>query len=69
VGRPDSTWGQVVHAFVVTKSARKPLPQELIAYCRGRLAGFKLPRRVHLVPSLPRTPSGKLRREELRGDA
>ena len=68
VGRPDPTWGQVVHAFVVAKLARKPLPQELIAYCRGRLAGFKLPRRVHLVPSLPRTPSGKLRREELRGD-
>ncbi len=68
VGRPDPVWGQVVHAFVVPRAARRPRPEDLIAHCRARLAGFKLPRHVRVVASLPLTASGKLRRAGLRAD-
>ena len=66
VGAPDEVWGQGVHAFVVPRGERRPRAQELVAHCRAELAGFKLPRRVHIVASLPYTASGKLRRAELR---
>ncbi len=66
---PDAVWGQAVHAFVVPQGERRPRAEELIAHCRAELAGFKLPRRVHIVASLPYTASGKLRRAELRRNA
>ena len=63
VGRSDPSWGQVVHAFVVPRAARVASTEELIAHCRSRLAGFKLPRVIELVTSLPQTKPGRLRRE------
>lgn len=63
VGRSDPSWGQVVHAFVVPRAARVASAEELIAHCRSRLAGFKLPRVIELVTSLPQTKPGRLRRE------
>ena len=42
-------------------------PDELAAWCGARLAGFKVPKRIRFVDSLPRTASGKLARSELRG--
>ncbi len=69
VASPDAVWGQAVHAFVVPQGERRLGAGELIAHCRAELAGFKLPRRVHIVASLPYTASGKLRRAELRRQA
>jgi O-succinylbenzoic acid--CoA ligase len=63
VGRSDPSWGQVVHAFVVPRAARAASAEELIAHCRSRLAGFKLPRVIELVTSLPQAKPGRLRRE------
>ena len=63
VGRSDPSWGQVVHAFVVPRAARVSSTEELIAHCRSRLAGFKLPRVIELVTSLPQTKPERLRRE------
>jgi O-succinylbenzoic acid--CoA ligase len=61
-GRPDRTWGQVVAAWVVAEGATAG---DLDAWCRERLAPFKVPRRWTFVGALPRTEGGKLRRRDL----
>ena len=59
VGIPDETWGERVVAVVATQHG-SPTEQELRAAVRGRLAGYKVPRAIVLLPALPRTPTGKL---------
>jgi fatty-acyl-CoA synthase len=66
IGTPDDRWIEAITAFVVLKGADPVLPEELITYTRGRLAGFKVPKRVHLVDELPRNASGKLLKRVLR---
>lgn len=64
IGVPDERWGEQVCAVVV---AREPVAAEaLIAHCRAHLAGFKSPRRVEFVETLPRNASGKLLKHQLR---
>jgi o-succinylbenzoate---CoA ligase len=66
VGRRDPEWGEVpVAAVVLRPDAGQPTDQELSAFCRERLAGFKVPRTFLRVAEVPRTPSGKLRRAEV----
>ena len=62
-GRPDPEWGEAIAAFVVP-SARVD-PEDLKAWCRERLAPHKVPKRVEIVESLPRSPGGKLLRARL----
>jgi acyl-coenzyme A synthetase/AMP-(fatty) acid ligase len=65
-GRPDPEWGQRVTAFVVPRDpASPPTLAELRAFTRERLAAAKAPRELVLVPTLPRSPSGKLLRRLL----
>jgi acyl-CoA synthetase (AMP-forming)/AMP-acid ligase II len=67
VGRPDARWGEVPVAFVVVEpGAAAATPEELIEHCRGHLAKFKVPREVVLIDALPRNPSGKVLKRELR---
>ncbi|MCV7298379.1 long-chain-fatty-acid--CoA ligase [Mycobacterium barrassiae] len=66
VGVPDDKWGEAVKAIVVAAAGNAPTEAELIAYARERLAGFKLPKSVDFVEVLPRNPSGKLLKRELR---
>jgi fatty-acyl-CoA synthase len=66
VARPDERWGEVPHAFVVLREGHATTSQELIEFCRQRLAKFKVPRQVDFLGSLPRTPSGKVLKRELR---
>jgi fatty-acyl-CoA synthase len=68
VGVPDPQWGEVGAAIVVTRAGTKLTPDEVIAHCRSRLAGYKTPRHVRFVESLPRTASGKIRKDLLRRD-
>jgi long-chain acyl-CoA synthetase len=66
VGVPDERWGETVKAFVVPRPGRDPAPDELVAFARERLAGYKLPRLIELVDDLPRTASGKVLKRALR---
>jgi acyl-CoA synthetase (AMP-forming)/AMP-acid ligase II len=66
VGRPDERWGEVPVAYVVVRSEATTTPEELVEHCRGQLAKFKVPRDVVLIDALPRNPSGKVLKRELR---
>jgi O-succinylbenzoic acid--CoA ligase len=65
-GRPDPEWGEAVVAAVVPRNGAPLDTEELRAFCRARLAGFKVPKAIEEVGALPRTASGKLRRGALR---
>jgi fatty-acyl-CoA synthase len=67
VGLPHEHWGEAPHAFVVCKSGATVDVDELRAFARERLAGFKVPKGVTLVPELPKTATGKIQKFVLRG--
>jgi acyl-CoA synthetase (AMP-forming)/AMP-acid ligase II len=69
VGRPDARWGEVPMAFVVLRPGQSTTAEELIAHCAGQLAKFKVPREVSFLEALPRNPSGKVLKRELRAGA
>jgi fatty-acyl-CoA synthase len=66
IGVPDDKWGEAVKAIVVKKEGTNPQPAEIIAWARERIAGYKLPKSVDFVETIPRNPSGKVLRRELR---
>jgi O-succinylbenzoic acid--CoA ligase len=63
VGIPDEEWGQRVAAAVVLRRNATASEAELIAFCGARLAGYKRPRILRFVDSIPQTASGKVLRE------
>ncbi|MFF9203997.1 long-chain fatty acid--CoA ligase [Streptomyces sp. NPDC014986] len=66
VGRPDERWGEVPHAFLVLRAGATLTAADVAAFCAGRLARFKVPKYVTLIDELPRTPSGKVLKRQLR---
>ena len=68
VAKPDEKWGEVPCAFVELKEGVEASEADLIAFCRGRLAGFKTPKRV-VFQALPKTSTGKIQKFELRAVA
>jgi acyl-CoA synthetase (AMP-forming)/AMP-acid ligase II len=64
IGIPDDRWGELVTALVVR--AGEVTEAELVAHCRGHLAGYKCPKRVDFVDELARTATGKLQKFKLR---
>jgi fatty-acyl-CoA synthase len=66
VGRPDDRWGEVPEAFVVLRPGADTTPDALIAHCGVQLARFKVPKEITFVEALPRNPSGKVLKRELR---
>jgi acyl-CoA synthetase (AMP-forming)/AMP-acid ligase II len=66
IGVPDDKWGEAVTALVVLRPGADASPEDLIAHCRERLAGFKCPKSVELRTELARTATGKLQKFRLR---
>jgi acyl-CoA synthetase (AMP-forming)/AMP-acid ligase II len=63
---PDERWGEAVKAIVVRKPGANVTSGELITWARERIAGYKLPKSVDFVDALPRNPTGKILKRELR---
>lgn len=66
IGVPDDQWGETVKAVVVRKPGSEMTAERLVEWSRSWLAGFKLPRSVDFVESIPRNPSGKILKRQLR---
>jgi len=66
IGIPDPKWGEAVAALVVLKPGQTATEEEIIQVCQENLAGYKKPRTITFVESLPRTPMGKVMKEALR---
>ena len=66
VGAPDSVWGEAVKAVVVLKKEQTATEKEIMDLCKKHLAGYKKPKSVEFVESLPKTPIGKILRREIR---
>jgi acyl-CoA synthetase (AMP-forming)/AMP-acid ligase II len=65
-GIPDDKWGESVKAVVELSGGQEATPEELIAWCKDKLAGYKCPRSVEIMAELPRNPTGKLLKKDLR---
>ena len=59
VGAPDERFTERVAAIVQPRPGREPSLEDLVAHCRTVIAGYKVPRQLHLVEAIGRTPSGK----------
>jgi acyl-CoA synthetase (AMP-forming)/AMP-acid ligase II len=66
VGVPDPEWGETLRAFIVVRHGQHVSETEVIDYCRTGLADFKRPRKVTFLEELPRNPTGKVLKRELR---
>lgn len=66
IGVPDEKWGETVKAIVITKPGAPQDAASIIAWARERVAGYKAPKSVDFVTEIPRNPSGKILRRELR---
>jgi acyl-CoA synthetase (AMP-forming)/AMP-acid ligase II len=66
VGVPDEKWGEAVKAIVVLKLSQKATDQEIIQFCKERIAHYKTPKSIDFIDALPRTGSGKTHKKGLR---
>lgn len=66
IGVPDERWGEAVKAIVVRAPGSAVTEEELIDYCQGKVAGYKRPRSIDFIDTLPRNPTGKILKRELR---
>ena len=66
IGVPHPHWGESIQAVVVPRAGAGPAADDILAFCRDRLAGFKMPRGVDFVPALPRNGAGKVLKRQLR---
>jgi acyl-CoA synthetase (AMP-forming)/AMP-acid ligase II len=66
IGIPHDRWGEQVHAVVVAHPGRALTETDVVEHCRGRLAGYKIPKSVEFVAELPRNAPGKVLKTELR---
>jgi acyl-CoA synthetase (AMP-forming)/AMP-acid ligase II len=66
IGVPDEKWGEGICAVVEWRAGQSATLEELREFARSRIAAYKLPRVLRATPLLPRTPTGKLQRAEVR---
>jgi acyl-CoA synthetase (AMP-forming)/AMP-acid ligase II len=66
IGVPDEKYGEALLAFVVLKPDTTLEVEEMIEFCREKIAGYKIPRQLEIIAEMPRNPSGKILKKELR---
>ena len=66
IGIPDEKYGEAIMAFITTRDGETIDTDELITFCRDQLAGYKVPRQFEFIPEIPRNPSGKALKKDLR---
>lgn len=66
IGVPDDRWGEVGKAMVVKAEGQDPSEDDILAYAREHLAGFKIPKSVDFIAEIPRNPTGKMLKKDLR---
>jgi long-chain acyl-CoA synthetase len=66
IGVPDQKWGEAVKAIIVPKSGTQVQADEVIAFCKERLAGYKVPKSVDIIEAMPKSATGKIRKTDLR---
>ncbi len=66
IGVPDDKWGEVGKAMVVKADGQDPSEEEILTFAREQLAGFKIPRSVDFIDAIPRNPTGKMLKKDLR---
>ena len=69
VGVPDEVMGEVPHGFVAFKPGHVATPDDLLQLCKAKLAYFKVPKVIHILTELPKGPTGKILRRDLRSSA
>ena len=68
IGIPDKKWGERVHAVIIMRDGTSSSPEELLEWCKNRIAGYKRPRSVSIIreEEMPRTATGKILHRHLR---
>ena len=66
IGIPSEKWGEEVKACVVVKEGEELTEAEIITHARENIAGYKCPKSIDFIDALPRNPSGKILRKDLR---
>jgi acyl-CoA synthetase (AMP-forming)/AMP-acid ligase II len=66
IGIPHPVWGEAIAAIVVLNEGQAMEEAEVIRYCKGKIAGYKVPKSVFFIPEMPRNPAGKISKPELR---
>ena len=66
IGIPDSYWVEKVHAVVVKRPGANVTAEEIMSFCKGKIAGYKAPKSLEFVDSLPKTATGKVLKKDLR---
>jgi acyl-CoA synthetase (AMP-forming)/AMP-acid ligase II len=66
VGVPDEKWGEAVQGIVVLKPTGQATEEELIRFCKERIARYKAPKSIDFISALPKTGSGKIEKKKLR---
>lgn len=65
IGVPDEKWGEVGKAFIVVKEGKKLSAKEILEYCEGNLAKYKIPKYIEFVNEIPKTDTGKIDKKKL----
>jgi len=66
IGVPHAVWGEAIAVVITLNDGDQVTDQDIIKFCKGKIAGYKVPKVVHFVPELPRNASGKILKHELR---
>jgi long-chain acyl-CoA synthetase len=66
VGTPHEEYGEAVTAFITLKKEKKATEEELIRFCKSKMASYKAPKKIYFLKELPKTPQGKILKRELR---